>query len=196
MAAIVCLLGLTISNAAAELKVAVVDMNTLLNGYYKTRIAEEEDKVNREDIKKGDAERAESMKTIVEDLRKLEVDFRDPQISAEKRQSIAAEANKKQELLAVRKRERDENLERMSRLLNQNMVAVMDEIRNEVMEAAQTYAAGIDVDLVFDESGLTTSQVPFLVYVRKRVDITQDVLKLLNKDDPAAPAGKAPAKDE
>jgi len=188
--------GLALSNASAELKVAMVDMTTLLNNYHKTKSAELEDKVNRDAIKKGDAERAAAMSAAAEELRKLGVDFRDPQLSPEKRQSIAAEAKDKQETLAVLQKERDEYLERSSRALSQKMVGVMDEIRTEVMAAVNKYAEGVEVDYVFDESGLTTTQVPFIVYVRNRVDITADVLKLLNKDAPEAFTTAAPAKGE
>jgi len=185
---LLCSFGLAISNASAELKVAMVDMTTLLNNYHKTKTAELEDKVNRDAIQKGDAERASAMSAVGEELRKLGLDYRDPQISPEKRTSIAAEAKDRQDTLEVLKKERDEYLSRSSRALSQKMVAIMDEIRTEVIAAVNKHAEGAEVDYVFDESGLTTTQVPFIVYVRNRVDITADVLKLLNKDAPEAPA--------
>lgn len=190
--ALLLTLGLSISNASAELKVVMVDMTTLLNNYHKTKSAELEDKVNREAIRKEAAERASAMTSINEELRKLSVDFRDPQLSAEKRKSIAAEAKEKQSTLEILKNDREEYLDRSSRALNQKMVLIMDEIRAEVITAVNQYAEGADVDYVFDESGLTTTQVPFIVYVRNRVDITADVLKLLNKDAPeSSEAGEA-----
>jgi outer membrane protein len=188
--------GLAISNASAELKVAMVDMTTLLNNYYKTKSAEQEDKVNREAIKKGDAERASAMSAIGEELRKFSVDYRDPQLSPEKRKSIAVEAKDKQETLEVLKKEREEYLARSSRALSEKMVGIMDEIRSEVIAAVNKHAEGAEVDYVFDESGLTTTQVPFIVYVRNRVDITADVLKLLNKDTPESSNTEAPAQGE
>jgi outer membrane protein len=190
--ALLLTLGLSISNASAELKVVMVDMTTLLNNYHKTKSAELEDKVNQEAIRKEAAERASAMTSINEELRKLSVDFRDPQLSAEKRKSIAAEAKEKQSTLEILKNDREEYLDRSSRALNQKMVLIMDEIRAEVITAVNQYAEGADVDYVFDESGLTTTQVPFIVYVRNRVDITADVLKLLNKDAPEnSEAGEA-----
>ena len=140
--------------------------------------------MNQEAIRKEAAERASAMTSINEELRKLSVDFRYPQLSAEKRKSIAAEAKEKQSTLEILKNDREEYLDRSSRALNQKMVLIMDEIRAEVITAVNQYAEGADVDYVFDESGLTTTQVPFIVYVRNRVDITADVLKLLNKDAP------------
>lgn len=188
--------GLAISNASAELKVVMVDMTTLLNNYHKTKSAELEDQVNREAIRKEAAERASAMSSINEELRKLGVDFRDPQLSAEKRNSIAAEAKEKQSTLEILKNDREEYLDRSSRALSQKMILIMDEIRAEVIAAVNKYAEGADVDYVFDESGLTTTQVPFIVYVRNRVDITADVLKLLNKDAPDSSAAGESSKSE
>ena len=124
--------SLAISSASAELKVAMVDMTTLLNNYHKTKTAELEDKVNRDAIKKGDIARATEMQAKGEELRKLGVDFRDPQLSPEKRKAIAAEAKGMQETLEILKKEREEYLERSSRALNEKMVGLMDEIRTEV----------------------------------------------------------------
>lgn len=194
--ALLLTLGLSISNASAELKVAMVDMTTLLNNYHKTKSAELEDKVNQEAIRKEAAERASAMTSINEELRKLSVDFRDSQLSAEKRKSIAAEAKEKQSTLEILKNDREEYLDRSSRALNQKMVLIMDEIRAEVITAVNQYAEGADVDYVFDESGLTTTQVPFIVYVRNRVDITADVLKLLNKDAPENSEAEEATKSE
>ena len=70
------------------------------------------------------------------------------------------------------------------------MVGLMNDIRADVIDAVNKYAEGAEVDYVFDESGLTSTQVPFIVYVRNRVDITPDVLKLLNKDAPAEGAAE------
>ena len=40
-------------------------------------------------------------------------------------------------------------------------------------------------DYVFDKSGLSTSQVPFLLYTKDATDITAGLLGVLNKDAPA-----------
>lgn len=62
----------------------------------------------------------------------------------------------------------------------------MDQIRADVLEAVNAHAATAteNVDYVFDNSGLTTSQVPFLIYVRNKIDLTGAVLAKLNKDAP------------
>ena len=82
------------------------------------------------------------------------------------------------------------------------MVGMINDIRNKVETAVSEHAATLDVNLVFDESGLTSSRTPFLIYSRNAVDLTDAVLKKLNKDAPspatletpggAKPKAKAP----
>jgi hypothetical protein len=71
----------------------------------------------------------------------------------------------------------------------QRMKGILEEIRKLVEEKAK-----IDnFDYVFDKSGLSTSQVPFLLYTKDATDITTGLLKTLNKD---APAGSLTAPDD
>ncbi len=174
-------LGMALSATAEQFKVATVNMTTLLNEYHKTKAAEQEEKVEMENIRKLDTERVSSIQALVEELRKLQKEYTDPSLSAEKKKSIAKVANDRQSTLAALQEERKEFLARSRRALNQKMVGLMDEIRVQVIESVNAYAATQDADFVFDESGLTTNQVPFLVYVRNKQDITAGVLAKLNQ---------------
>jgi outer membrane protein len=64
----------------------------------------------------------------------------------------------------------------------------MDDIKNAVANIARTRGA----NLVLDKGGPTLIGTPALVYSDASYDITDDVLKDLNKDRPA-PATPAPA---
>jgi Skp family chaperone for outer membrane proteins len=63
----------------------------------------------------------------------------------------------------------------------QRMKGILEEIRKLVEEQAKVG----NYDYVFDKSGLSTSQVPFLLYTKDATDITAGLLKDLNKDAPA-----------
>jgi Skp family chaperone for outer membrane proteins len=69
------------------------------------------------------------------------------------------------------------------------MKGILEEIRKLVEEQAKTD----NYDYVFDKSGLSTSQVPFLLYTKDATDITAGLLKDLNKD---APAESLPSPDD
>ena len=107
-------------------------------------------------------------------------------------------------------RERREFLQRRNQALNEKMVQRMKGILEEIRKLVEEQAKADNYDYVFDKSGLSTSQVPFLLYTKDATDITASLLKDLNKDappeslrsegDPApeipapAPAGGAPVK--
>jgi len=183
-------IGLLLSPVFAELKVAMVDMTHLLNNYHKSKAAEQEEKVNREAIGKGREKREVEIKALLEELKKHQTDLRDPQLSDTKKREILETAQLKNGNLKNLQMELQEFLDRSSRALNEKMVGLMNDIRSDVVNVVNQYAEGAEVDYVFDESGLTSTQVPFIVYVRNRVDITADVLKLLNKDAPKDPKGE------
>lgn len=179
-----CSIGLALPAVAGELKVATVNMTKLLNNYHKTKSAEKEDEVEKTDIKKDDGERLAAIQAMKEEMRTLFKEFNDPSLSSEKKKEISKTAADRKATLAALERERDEFLQRRGRALNQKMSGLMDQIRTDVLQAVNAYAATQNVDYVFDDSGLTTSQVPFLIYVRNKVDLTDAVLEQLNKDAP------------
>jgi Skp family chaperone for outer membrane proteins len=61
------------------------------------------------------------------------------------------------------------------------MKGILEEIRKIVEE----HAKAENYDYVFDKSGLSTSQVPFLLYTKDATDVTAVLLKDLNKEAPA-----------
>lgn len=182
IAGLVCVIGLTISAKAETLKVAVVDMKILLTEFHETKTAESEDAIQREDTQKDDAERIAAIKALEEEMRRLAGNAQDPSLAEAKRQEIAKQLAEREQTFVALRRERQEFINRRGRLLNQNMISRMNDIRATIAKAVQAHAETLDVDYVFDSAGLTSSQVPFMLYIRNKVDITQDVLKLLNKD--------------
>jgi len=172
--------GMAASATAEQFKVATVNMTLLLNEYKKTKAAEKEEAVEVENIRKRDTERITSIQAMVEELRNLQKQLEDPSLSTEKKKGIAKEMQDFQVNLQGLQNERKEFVSRSRRALSEKMVGLMNEIRVEVVAAVNAHAATLDSDFVFDESGLTTNQVPFLIYVRNKNDITAEVLKALN----------------
>lgn len=81
-------------------------------------------------------------------------------------------------------RERREFLKRRNQALNEKLMQRMKGILEEIRELVDEKAKLGDYDYVFDKSGQSTSQVPFLLYTKDATDITADLLKVLNKDAP------------
>ena len=90
-------------------------------------------------------------------------------------------------------RERREYLQRRNQALNEKMVQRMKGILEEIRKLVEEKAKLGNYDYVFDKSGLSTSQVPVLLYTKDATDITASLLKDLNKD---APADSLPAEGD
>ena len=57
------------------------------------------------------------------------------------------------------------------------------------------HARAENISYVFDRSGLSTNQVPILLYAKDATDLTPVLLKILNKDAPeVSKTAKAPEK--
>jgi outer membrane protein len=178
----------TISMAAAQearLKIATVDMQELFKQYYRTNEAQKQINVERARIQKQNNERLARIRELEESLGKLRKQIEDPSASDSKKQSLFKELQAQNQEGIALDRERREALQRRNQALNEKMVQRMKGILEEIRKLVEEQAKKENYDYVFDKSGLSTSQVPVLLYTKDATDITAVLLKDLNKDAPA-----------
>lgn len=172
-----------------KLKIATVDMQTLFKQYHRTNEAQKEINVERAKIQQNNNERLETIRALENELQDLRKQLDDPSISDKKKQELFKTFQMKTQEGVALDRERREFLQRRNTALNEKMVQKMRGILEEIRKLVEDRAKSDDYDYVFDKSGLSTSQVPFLLYTKDATDITAGLLDLLNKDAPApAPA--------
>ena len=117
-------------------------------------------------------------------------------LSDSKKQELFKERQMKIQEGVALDRERREFLQRRNQALNEKLLQRMKGILEEIRKLVEEQAKVGDYDYVFDKSGLSTSQVPFLLYTKDATDITPALLKDLNKDAPAEGSGHcAPSVD-
>lgn len=181
------LLGLLLALPAMsqdKLSIATVDMQELFKQYHRTIEAQKQINVERGRIQKENNERLARIRTLEEQLETLGKQLEDPTVSETKKQELAKDRQVKlQEGIAL-DRERREFLKRRNQALNEKLMQRMKGILEEIRELVDEKAKLGDYDYVFDKSGQSTSQVPFLLYTKDATDITADLLKVLNKDAP------------
>ena len=182
------LLPLTAS-ADPKMKLGTVNMTKLLIEYHLTKAARAEENIEREDIKKDDQERIVAIKAMSDEMRLLDAELRDPSLAEAKRRASLEKLKLYDSKIKALSKERDDFLKRRGNALNQKMTSIMNEIRIEVVSRVAAHVKdSTDVDFVVDSSGLTTAQIPFLLFARERVDLTDDMLSLLKKEAPAETA--------
>ncbi len=187
----------TIATAGAasdsKLNIATVDMQELFKQYYRTNDAQKQINVERARIQKENNERLARIRELEENLQKLRKQLEDPALNDSKKQTLFKDWQGQQQEGIALDRERREFLQRRNQALNEKMVQRMKGILEEIRKLVEEKAKGDNYDYVFDKSGLSTSQVPFLLYTKDATDITAGLLKDLNKD---APAESLPSPDD
>lgn len=177
-----------------KLKIATVDMQQLFKDYHRTNEAQKQINVERARIQKENNERLARIRELDTELQNMRKQLDDPSISDSKKQTVYRDWQMKQNEGIALDRERREFLQRRNQALNEKMVQRMKGILEEIRKLVEEQAKTEDYDYVFDKSGLSTSQVPFLLYTKDATDITPALLTDLNKDAPAE--GSAPAEEE
>jgi outer membrane protein len=175
--------------AQDKLKIATVDMQTLFKQYHRTNEAQKEINVERAKIQQNNNERLETIRALEDELQSFRKQLEDPSISEKKKQDLYKIFQRKTQEGVALDRERREFLQRRNTALNEKMVQKMRGILEEIRKLVEDRAKSDDYDYVFDKSGLSTSQVPFLLYTKDATDITAGLLDLLNKDAPAPAPG-------
>jgi Skp family chaperone for outer membrane proteins len=182
------------ASAQDKLKIATVDMQQLFKEYHRTNEAQKQINVERARIQKENNERLSRIRELEAELQNLRKQLEDPSISDKKKQELYKNFQMKTQEGVALDRERREYLQRRNAALNEKMMQRMRGILEEIRKLVEDQAKTDDYDYVFDKSGLSASQVPFLLYTKDATDITPGLLATLNKDAPApdpADAGAA-----
>jgi Skp family chaperone for outer membrane proteins len=188
--AIVFATSLISAASAQNLKVATVDMQELFMQYYQTNEAQDLINVERAKINQDNEDRLKRIREIETNLENFKKQIEDPSVNESKKQSLIKDFQAQQQEGIQLDKERREYIQRRTTALNENMVQRMKSILDDIRKLVEQRSKADNFDFVFDKSGMSTSQVPVLLYSKDATDITASLLKVLNKD---APADKKPA---
>jgi len=185
------------AHAQPAVKLLVVDMAKLYDGHYKTveqnakiqaddaKAQEEVDKMNKE----GNA--------LVEEYKSLNDQSNNPTLTTEAKSKAQAEAQKKLEGIQTKQREVQGFIQNTRNSLGQRLNTFRSLMLEEISKLATEVAKRKGGTVLLDKAGPTGIGISNLIYADAGYDITEDVLKEINKDRPAnapaAPAAAAPA---
>ena len=166
---------------AAGSRIAVIDLERVFREYYKSRIAEDV-------IRQQATAYRTYLNRLNEELRKLRDRARIHESNALNIALAPAEKQKvEQEAIAARNAVREKEAEiklfveeraaDMRRLETSKRTEIMTEIRREISRRA----AAEGFEFVFDRSGRTMNDQPALLVYPERCDITNSVLRELNR---------------
>jgi Skp family chaperone for outer membrane proteins len=165
-------------------RIVTVDMNRLFNEYYKTPIASKKLQEAAEGFNKEQEAMLTEYRALNDELVKLRDDAEKPEYT-----SGAKELKRKavtDKLTDIQKAQRD--IEEFRRTHQKSLLEQTDRMKTNVLKEINDAISKVARDngylMVFDKSGKTLNEVPSVVFSQDTMDVTDDVLKVLNKNAP------------
>ena len=190
------LLALTIGAGvcAAEVKIAVIDMQKAFEQYEKTKTLQ----IKLDQQMEVFREYSNQLNQQYQNLRKQYESARDDSqniaFSGAERESKRLKAQQLYESLKLKEQELTSYKESRKAQLNEMHEKLRTELIDEIRQVVHNKAVLEGYTLVLDKSGTSLSDVQFVVYFQPNLDITDSVVQDLNRgyrknaNDPAAAA--------
>jgi outer membrane protein len=177
-------LALTTSAQVPAGRIVTVDLNKVFNDYYKTPIASAKLKETADSFNKENDDLVANYKKEIDELNKLRDEQEKPEYTPEVRQQKSKAVNDK--LDETKKLERDIEEYRTShrKILEEQTSRMRQTILKEIEDVINKEARDAGYQLVLDKSGTTMNGVPAIVFSQDSLEITDDITKILNKNQP------------
>ena len=167
--------------AQGTVKIGTINMDRAFKEYSKTKEAEKKINDAKDAAKKEFDDRTDSYKKALEEVNNLNKQLESTALSADKKTQLAKDRDDK--INNIKNMEREINEFRVTRenQLREQALRMRDGIVKEIMDVVNDKVKTLNMDLVFDKSGLSVNGVPAVLYSRDSYDFTNDVVTALNK---------------
>jgi outer membrane protein len=174
-------------------RIVTVDLNKVFTDYYKTPIASAKIKDTAESFNKELNEMVDNYKKEIEELNKLREDQDKPEYTTEVREQKRKAVSEK--LAETQKIQRDLEEYRTShgKILQDQQLRMRQTIVKEIQDVIDKESRSAGYQLVLDKSGTTGNAVPTVLFSQDSLDITDDLIKILNKNQPKTTEAPKPA---
>ena len=177
-----------VSMATADIKIAVVDLSKAFDQYYKTKDAQARLKEKQDGYQKEIQDLINDYQRMGGEAETLDKGASAQTLSAQARQDKAtALTAKKQDLVNLGNKIQEMKVER-TREINEELFRRHKEIVDEISKVITDYSGPQGYDLVIDKSSASAASGVSLVLYNssKLIDITTDIITILNKSAPAS----------
>ena len=168
--------------SAADLKIAVVDVDLAFESYHETRAAANAIEDERAKVRQEVQQHMVKLQELVNKYQTLVKEG--SEVSDAQARAKYKEAQKVKEEAESLDRELNQLRERRERQLDTSMAQRREVLYKTIFDVVNQKAEGFD--LVLDKSGAGLSRMPFILRMNREkiIDLTEDVVKELNKDAP------------
>lgn len=166
---------------ATDLKIAVIDMDKVFQNYIRTKTVDSTLKQQSEIYRSWLKKLNDSMIKLDEQFKVLRNDSQNIALSETERESKRFEAQKKYRELQEKKVEIEQYSQEKTRQLKELETKKREEILKEINQEVKRRATLEGYSLVLDSSGKTLNAIPSIIYFNSQMDITEPVLRDLNR---------------
>jgi outer membrane protein len=182
------------SQAQPAVKLLVIDMAKALEGHYKTEEINSKFQAEAQKVEEQLGEMSKQIQKTRDEANELIEQSRNTVLKEEVRKQAEADAQKKIQEFQEQQNNAQEYRAKNQQSFQQRAKTSRELLFEEISNVARDVARARGATLVLDKSGPTLIGVPAIVYADAAYDITDDVLKEVNKNRPApTPKPAAPA---
>jgi len=167
--------------AQGTMKVGTIDMERAFKEYNKTKEAEQKINDATNAARKEDDGRMEDYKKALDEINNLNKQLESPALSAAKKTQMAKDRDDKIAKIKNMEREISGFRQTRERQLQEQLMHMREGIVKEITDVVMDMVKANNLDLVFDRSGMSVDHVPFLMYSHDSIDLTNEVIAVLNK---------------
>lgn len=200
IAALMLALSLTSAAArAAELKIAVIDMQKAFEEYEKTKTIEIKLNQQMEVFREYSNQLQQQYQNLRKQYESARDDSQNIALSGAERENKRLKAQQLYESLKLKEQEMTSYTESRKDQLREMYAKLRGEVVDEIRKVVHNKAVLEGYTIVLDKSGESLNDVEFVVYIQPNLDITEAVVQDLNRGyrkNAKDPAGAAAKNDE
>ena len=194
LAAVLLALTFGAGVCAAEMKIAVIDMQKAFEQYEKTKTLQIKLDQQMEVFREYSNQLNQQFQNLRKQYESARDDSQNIAFSGAERESKRLKAQQLYESLKLKEQELTSYKESRKAQLNEMHEKLRNELIDEIKQVVHNKAVLEGYTIVLDKSGTSLSDVQFVIYFQPNLDITESVVQDLNRgyrknaQDPAAAA--------
>ena len=182
LAALALALTLTAAGArAAELKIAVIDMQKTFQEYEKTKTIEIKLNQQMEVFKEYSTQLNQQYQNLRKQYESARDDSQNIALSAAERENKRQKAQQLYESLKLKEQEMTSYTESRKTQIRDMYTKLRDEVIDEIRKAVHNKSVLEGYTIVLDQSGGSMDDIGFVIYVQPGLDITDAIIQDLNR---------------
>ena len=195
-AALMLVFGLVAGGHAAEVKIAVIDMQKTFEEYEKTKTIEIKLKQQMEVFREYSNQLQQQYQNLRKQYESARDDSQNIALSGAERENRRLKAQQLYESMMLKDQEMNSYKESRKEQIREMYTKLRDEAVDEIRKAVHNKAVLEGYTIVLDKSGETLNNVESVIYFQANLDITESIIQDLNRGyrkNAKDPAGAAAA---